>query len=110
MPDREQSTPPTAPLLDLTRYTEATRRALYDRIAVEHFSPTNEEMREAISSETWLDLRSAEDAGLTLHFVYGRWVAVWAMAEPVDATVEADRWDVNRVTQHADGSISFSEC
>lgn len=109
MPDREQSTPPVPPL-DLTTYSEATRRALYDRIAAEHFSPTDDDMREAITTETWLDLRSAEEAGLVLHFVYGRWIAAWHMADQVENPTEAERWDVNRVTQHLDGSISFSEC
>jgi hypothetical protein len=108
MPDRPESTPP--PPLDLTRYSEATRRALYDRIVAEHFSPTQDDIREAIDTETWLDMRPAEEAGLTLHFVYGRWIAVWAMPDVADDATEAQRWDVNRVTLRGDGSVSFSDC
>ncbi len=57
--------------LDLTRYTEATRRALYERIIAIQFTPHTDDPADAPPA---LD---PDDAGLTVFYLFGRWFAYW---------------------------------
>jgi hypothetical protein len=64
MPDLPDSTPP----LDLSRYTEATRRELYDRLVTIQTTPTPGEPPPSFDPE---------DAELTVFYLFGRWFAFW---------------------------------
>jgi hypothetical protein len=64
MPDLPDSTPS----LDLSRYTEATRRELYDRLVTIQTAPTPEDPAPSFDPE---------DAGLTVVYLFGRWFAFW---------------------------------
>ncbi|HXO20186.1 MAG TPA: hypothetical protein VOA87_09735 [Thermoanaerobaculia bacterium] len=101
MPSLPQSTPPppTPPPIDLTSSTESTRRALYDRVADFEFNPTREEIQDGFAQGGVVDMRTAEEAGLTLFFVYGRWFAVWSIPDAPEGGTEADQWDVLRVSE-----------
>jgi hypothetical protein len=57
--------------LDLTRYTEATRRELYDRLVAIQFTPQDPADPEADP------VQDPDDAGLTVFFLFGRWFAYW---------------------------------
>ncbi|HVR95225.1 MAG TPA: hypothetical protein VMW27_01330 [Thermoanaerobaculia bacterium] len=57
--------------LDLTRYSEATRRALYERIIAIQFTPHPDDPEDAPST---LD---PDEAGLTVFYLFGRWFAYW---------------------------------
>jgi hypothetical protein len=112
---RDGSTPSAAPpshlRIDLTRYSEATRRAIYDAVVAIHFSATAEEVREAVRQEEWIETHTAEQSGVVVNHLYGRWFVVWRMLdEPADAP-EKQRWEV--VTVHEDSGkpygIGFSE-
>lgn len=75
MRDQDHFTPP----LDLTRYTEATRRALYDATVAVHFPPADQ-----AEPGEWVPSYSPDDAGLTVVFQWDRWFAVWERIEERD--------------------------
>jgi hypothetical protein len=54
--------------LDLTRYTESTRRELYDRLVKIQTTPTPGEPPPAFDPE---------ESGLTVFYLFGRWFAFW---------------------------------
>lgn len=54
--------------LDLTRYTESTRRELYDRLVTIQTAPAPGEPPPSFDPE---------DAGLTVFYLFGRWFAFW---------------------------------
>ena len=58
--------------LDLNRYTEATRRELYDRLVRIQFTPQDppQDPEDAPVLDT-------DDAGLTVFYLFGRWFAYW---------------------------------
>jgi hypothetical protein len=92
MPNHPESTP-----IDLTRVTEATRRALYDAVVAIHFSPTPEEIREARRSEEWYPTHTADECRVSIAYLAGRWFANWLIPEaPADAP-EDQRYEVLRV-------------
>ncbi len=62
--------------LDFETYTEATRRALYDLVVAVHFTPPAE-----ISPVDWYPDYSPDQAGLTVYFSHGRWLASWSRLE-----------------------------
>jgi hypothetical protein len=99
--DRSNPIPP----LDLSRYTEATRRTLYDRISAEHFAPLP---LPPIETEDFIETRTAEQAGLTVLYLLGRWFAVWRMADPPEAPLERDLWEIVSVSATSDG-LSMAE-
>lgn len=101
----------STPSIDLSLPTEATRRALYDAVVAVHFSATREDIQEALREEEWIETHTAEEAGVVIHYLCGRWFTVWRMlAEPADAP-ERQRWEV--LTVHEDPGkpygIGFSE-
>ncbi len=96
MHDRSKSTPPP----DLTRYTEATRRELYDRIAFEHFA---QGASPAAESEDFIETRSPEEAGLAVVYVLGRWFAFWKLADPPETPSERERWELVTISSGPHG-------
>ncbi len=63
--------------IDLTHYTEATRRRLYDLVVAVHFPPPGE-------SHGPYDVvpdYSPEEAGLAVFWMFNRWLAVWVPLE-----------------------------
>ena len=90
-PPSNPPAPPSGPL-DLSRYSEHTRRRLYDITAEVHF-PDDPEPDE-ITPEY-----SPEEAGLTILWAFGRWFAVWRRLEvPLDQP-EAHHWEVLRIEE-----------
>ena len=107
MHDRQN--PILSPPLDLTRYTEKTRRALYDRIEAEHFSPDPRTIVDVIARGDFAEHRTAEEAGLRIEYSLGRWFAVWRMADPIENPTERDLWEVVTVTASPRGVLSMAE-
>ncbi|HXO18617.1 MAG TPA: hypothetical protein VOA87_01705 [Thermoanaerobaculia bacterium] len=111
MPSLSDSTP-SLPPLDLEYYSEATRRALYDRIVQANFTPpTREEIQEAIDEGSYLELRTPEEAGLLLFYFYGRWLAVSHASDVPEGASEARQWEVLSVEPDPSRpfGIEFSE-
>jgi hypothetical protein len=78
MPDLPEVYPP----LDLTRYSEATRRELYDRIVGIQFTPEDPATAKD-PEDAWTPTRTPDEAGLTVIYLFGRWFAYWQdEAEP----------------------------
>ncbi|HKI05606.1 MAG TPA: hypothetical protein VKK31_26740 [Thermoanaerobaculia bacterium] len=59
--------------LDLTRYTEATRRELYDRLVSIQFTPQDP----PLDPEDAAPVQDPDAAGLTVFYLFGRWFAYW---------------------------------
>jgi hypothetical protein len=66
--------------LDLSRYSETTRRALYDRIVTIQFTPENPATT-SHPEDVWTPSLTPDEAGLTVFYLFGRWFAVWREAE-----------------------------
>ena len=75
MPEHPQFIPSSS----LRRYTEATRRALYDATVAVHFPPAG-----LADAEECAPSYSPDDAGLTILYVGDRWLALWEMVEERD--------------------------
>ena len=61
----------TSPELDLTRFSESTRRTLYDRIVAIQFAAEG-------------DTHAPDDSGLQVVYFAGRWFATWTdLEEPL---------------------------
>ncbi|SRR6266545_505148 len=74
MPDRQKSIP-----LDLTRYTEGTRRELYDRVVQHLWTPD--------APGDYVPAYTPDACALTVMYTHGRWIAVWIdLEEPADAS------------------------
>jgi hypothetical protein len=89
MPGLPQS---TASPLD--RYSEATRRDLYDRIKAAEFTPSFD-IADPTKSHT--PLYTAEAAELYVFFEAGRWFARWKRLEVPDFEPEAMKVELLRV-------------
>ena len=100
MPDR-----PEVYSLDLSRYSEGIRRALYDAIAREHFAPRPVP---PIETEDFIETRTAEQAELTVLYLLGRWFAFWRMADPLPEPRERDLWEVVSLSVTSD-RLSMAE-
>jgi hypothetical protein len=89
MPDAPELPPPDS-LLDLSRFTEDTRRALYDLVLEIEFT-------EPWYAEVYKTPRvAAERAGLEVFWAYGRWFATWrdlhaGADHPLDLQIEVVR-------------------
>lgn len=77
---------------DLSRYTEAVRRRLYDRIAADFAPPTG---------------YTADAAGLQVVFLAGRWFAVWADLEEPEDQPAALRTRIVRIGLGASGEVEL---
>jgi hypothetical protein len=79
MPSWPQSTPPSPPpRIDLTRYTETTRRRLYDAVVALFFPQSSTD------PEEWVPPYSPDDAGLTVFQALSRWFVTWEAIEERD--------------------------
>jgi hypothetical protein len=98
MPGWPKSTPP----LDLDRYSEDTRRRLYDHLR---------SMRFFVAGLDHADKDplpySAEEAGLTILWLWGRWVAVWTRLEVENYRPEADRFEVLRIKPSTENDLGI---
>jgi hypothetical protein len=65
-PVSDRSNPILSPPLDLSRYSEKTRRALFDRIETENFKPDPATIVDAIARGDFAETRTAEEAGLRI--------------------------------------------
>ena len=93
--------------IDLTRYTEATRRALYDAVAAIHFFRTPED------PEDFIPDYSPDDAGLTILYLGNHWLALWEVVEERDNPDLAPEFRYSLLSIGADpsapGGIAFCE-
>ena len=91
MPEQPKSNP-----LDLTRYTEATRRELYDRVVQLIWTPAEPE--EHVPSF------DPDQGGLVVFHLAGRWFACWQNLDepdaPEDQRVEIVRVQVDPTSSH----------
>ncbi|HSF42103.1 MAG TPA: hypothetical protein VLT87_20045 [Thermoanaerobaculia bacterium] len=71
------------PALDLSRYTEATRRELYDRIVLIQFPPATPYEPDA--------------AGLLVFHAFGRWFGTWVDLEAPEDWPEGRRRELVRI-------------
>ena len=102
MPDRRKSISPALPQdpppLDLARYSEVTRRALYDLTVQVHFSPTPKEIAKAKKNDEWYEKYTAEECDLTVLYLAGRWFAYWRIWElETENAPEDQHWEVLRI-------------
>jgi hypothetical protein len=81
MPDREQFIP-----LDLSRFIEATRRAVYDAVVSIHFADPDHPAP-----------YSPEEAGLLVFYVFGRWFATWLRLDEPAELPEHKRRELLRI-------------
>jgi hypothetical protein len=74
---------PTPKLIDLSTYTEATRRAVYDAVVAIFFSPTPEEIAafQADPENHPAITYSPDEAGLKIYHELGRWIVTWTRLE-----------------------------
>jgi hypothetical protein len=77
--------------LDLTRYTEAARRELYDRlIRIQFGTPAADPEEPPI-------IYTPDEVGLMVFYVFGRWFGVWKAPEESDHLPAARRIEVVRI-------------
>ncbi len=105
----DQPNPILSVPLDLTRYSEKARRALYDRIAEEHFSPDPRTIVDVIARGDFAEMRTPEEAGLRVEYLLGRWFAVWRVVEPIENPTERDLWEVVSISPRPRGLFSMAE-
>ncbi|HXO21596.1 MAG TPA: hypothetical protein VOA87_16925 [Thermoanaerobaculia bacterium] len=88
MPDEPASKP-----INLSTYTEATRRAVYDAVVAIYFSPTPEEFEEARADpdDHFVVTYTPDEAGLKIHHEFGRWFATWIRLETPPEIPEESR-------------------
>jgi hypothetical protein len=83
MPGSRQSNPPSPPpapkppRIDLSEVTEATRRALYDAVVATQFEVPP-------GTDDSMPFYNADQAGLVVAYVAGRWFACWKALEETD--------------------------
>jgi hypothetical protein len=104
MHDRRNPIP--LPPLDLSRFSEATRRLLYDFISAEYF---NGAPAPGANEDDFIETRSADEAGLMIFYLLGRWFALWRMADPPPMPRECDLWEVVSLTASPRGVLSMAE-
>jgi hypothetical protein len=73
--------------LDLHSDSEETRRALYDLVVRDNFTPKGPEDLEGESFPPY----TPEEAGLKVYFEHGRWFATWVKLEEPEDLPEAER-------------------
>jgi hypothetical protein len=101
MPNRSQSIP-----IDLTLPTEAIRRQLYDAVVAIHFTPAPGEILAAKRAGEWYQKHTADECGLQVVYLFGRWFVVWRQWEEIeDDTPESQEWEV--LTVNARPSARF---
>ncbi|HXO21453.1 MAG TPA: hypothetical protein VOA87_16185 [Thermoanaerobaculia bacterium] len=112
MPSLPDSSSPPPPPIDLTKVTEATRRQLYDAIVAIHFEPwTAEEIAEAKSKDDFCLDYTAEDAGVQVVYIFGRWFTWWRDLSADDDFPDSMKWEVLSIDKDATApyGVDFSE-
>jgi hypothetical protein len=84
---------PGTPNWDLAKFSEKARRRLHDRIAAEVAPPGGR--------------YTADDAGLQITFLAGRWFAVWIDLEEPAGQPVALRIRIVRIGLGADGEVEL---
>jgi hypothetical protein len=107
MSDRRKFIPPQPPppQIDLDLVTEGTRRAIFEAISRSHFTPAPGEVLAAQRAGEWYQKYSADECGLTVLYLLGRWIAYYRIWEVEDDAPESHEWEVLRV--HANPSMPF---
>ena len=77
---------PSIAHLDLSSYSEETRRALYEVVVAENFQRT-----EPAPDEGPVRPYTPEKAGLEVVYVWGRWFAIWWKLELPETLPESER-------------------
>jgi hypothetical protein len=92
--------------LDLSVFSEATQRELYEVVAAENFRPTEHE-----PGEDCVPQYTAEQAGLEVVFVWGRWFATWLKLELPETLPEAERREILLLqeSRHRPGTLAYGE-
>jgi hypothetical protein len=88
--------------LDLTRYNEIARRHLYNYLVDIQFAPK-------LGPEFTPPLYTADEAGLMVFYVFGRWFAVWTNLEEPTYLPEHRRVELVRIQVAPDGGIMLYE-
>lgn len=70
--------------IDLGQSDDATRRALYELVEKDNFSPPDH-------ADAWIPPYTAEEAELQVFHLHGRWFATWLKLEEPGDTPEARR-------------------
>jgi hypothetical protein len=111
MPNRPQSIPPAPPPIDLSRLTEATRRQIYDAVVEIHFTHPPGEILAAKEAGEWYQKLDANECGVAVAYLFGRWFVVWRDWEVGDDAPESQQWSVLTVNARpgAPFGIDFSE-
>jgi hypothetical protein len=88
----------TAPEVDLSHYSEATRRWLYDQLV---------RLQSSLPIEPPSSLFDPDAAGLVVFHIFGRWFAAWLDADAPADWPEAQRREVVtiRPADNADGFV-----
>ncbi len=105
----DRSNPILLPPFDLSRYSEKTRRALFDRIEAEHFSSDPRKIVDVIARGDFAETRSAEEAEPRIEYSLSRWFAVWRVVDPIENPTERDLWEVVSISPRPRGQFSMEE-
>jgi hypothetical protein len=111
MPSRRKSIPPEGPPIDLSQTTEATRRAIYDAVVAIHFTPEPGEILAAKEAGEWYQKHDADDCGVQVAYLAGRWFVIWRQWDAGDEAPEDQQWEVLTVNARpgAPFGIEFQE-
>lgn len=92
--------------LDLRVFSEATQKGLYEVVAAESF-----EITEPPPGEGSTPQYTAEQAGLEVVFVWGRWFATWWKLELPDTLPEAERREILLLQENRQrpGTLAYGE-
>jgi hypothetical protein len=89
------------PILTFDRYSGSTRIHFYLTVARTHFSgPTLKPGDDRLPY-------TAEAAGLTVIFAWGRWFAIWNRLEVAEERPESERVEVLRIKPSAEHDLAF---
>ena len=112
MRDRPESIPSDpSPPIDLSCTTESTRRAIYDAVVAIHFTPAPGEVLAAKEAGEWYEQHTAEECGVQVAYLLGRWFVVWRIWSVEDSAPESQLWSVLTVNARpgARFGIEFQE-
>jgi hypothetical protein len=105
-PDPVEDDSPSIAHLDLSVFSEATQRALYEVVVADNFQHTELE-----AGEGSVPQYTAEQAGLEVVWAWGRWFATWWKLELPDTLPEAERREilVLEENRHRPGTLGYGE-
>jgi hypothetical protein len=105
-PDPSQGNSPSIAHLDLSVFSEATQRELYEVVVADNFRDT-----EPDAGEGAVPQYTPEQAGLEVVWAWGRWFATWLKLELPDTLPEAERREilVLEENRHRPGTLGYGE-